>query len=227
VSGDAVSAALTNAVLELSADVKDLTKAVERQVQSNERVGFQSTRIANASENTQAMAFNEVQAGRTEKQALAEQLGKLNDKLGEINEKLAVLVDNVKDAEKAADAAAEKAGEASTEAKRAAENSRTGIILPPRDLPPPPPPRDPGPPEPRHVDAPEREIDDAPSDKSAVGYGFRAFALFVRAKGDTKAWLLALIALIGIFVLAYFNIVNKNRADEMEHEGAAMHGARK
>jgi hypothetical protein len=74
---------------------------------------------------------------------------------------------------------------------------------------------------------PEREADAAPSDKSAVGYGFRAFALFVRAKGDTKAWLLALIALIGIFVLAYFNIVNKKRADEMEHEGAAIHGARK
>jgi hypothetical protein len=207
VSGDAVSAALTNAVLELSADVKDLTKAVERQVQANERVAFQSTRIANSSEEMQALAETEVRESRVLKDRLLERLDVLE-------KKVEVLIDNVKDAEHAADGAAVEAKVAA----RVADNSRSMAL--------PPPTRDPGPPQ-REDEAPEREVDAAPSDKSAVGYGFRAFSLFVRAKGDTKAWLLALIALIGIFVLAYFNIRNKNRADEMEHEGAAIHGARK
>jgi hypothetical protein len=52
VSGDAVSEAARRAVKELSADVKDLTKAGRaHQVPTNRaRRAFQSTRIANASE---------------------------------------------------------------------------------------------------------------------------------------------------------------------------------
>jgi hypothetical protein len=61
-----------------------------------ERQTLQTTRIANASEDTNALALNEVQASRLEKQSLVAELKS-------INERLAVLLKKVEDTEDAAE----------------------------------------------------------------------------------------------------------------------------
>jgi hypothetical protein len=78
--------------------VRNLADAVAALSTRVERGTFQTTRIANASEETNAMALNEV------REAKAAHEGVLGE-LVEIRGKLAVLVDNIKDAEDAADEA--------------------------------------------------------------------------------------------------------------------------
>jgi hypothetical protein len=76
--------------------VKNLADHVAALATRVERGAFQSTRIANASEETNAMALTQMQETR----AAYEKVAVI---LAGINAQLAVLVDNIKDAEKKAD----------------------------------------------------------------------------------------------------------------------------